>query len=59
MIKCKVCGEEINYEVKFCPQCGAAIEPKNVKQYSNKEKNNTPPNIHGTQKNQKVKNSFI
>ncbi|MCX6174017.1 MAG: tetratricopeptide repeat protein [Ignavibacteriales bacterium] len=57
MIKCKVCGEEINYEVKFCPQCGVAVKSKNDKQHLNKEENNILSKFSKTKKNiQKEKN---
>lgn len=57
MIKCKVCGEEINYEVKFCPQCGAAVKSKDDKQHLKKEENNLLLSTTGTKKiNQKEKN---
>ncbi len=57
MIKCKVCGEEIKYEVKFCPQCGAAIKSKDDKQHLKKEENSSISNSSRTKKNnQKEKN---
>ncbi|MEK6552759.1 MAG: tetratricopeptide repeat protein [Bacteroidota bacterium] len=51
MIICKVCGEQINYEVKFCPECGAALKSKDDKQHLNKEENNSLSNSSETKKN--------
>ena len=57
MIICKVCGEQINYEVKFCPECGAALKSKDDKQHLNKEENNSLSNFSKTKKsNHKEKN---
>jgi len=53
MIKCNVCGEEINNEAKFCPQCGAAVKSKDDKQHLKKEGNNSLSNFTGTKKNKK------
>ena len=60
MIKCKVCGEEINYEVKFCPQCGAVIKSKDDEQHLNKEKNSIFSKFSKTKKNNlKEKNKKV
>lgn len=60
MIICKVCSEEINYEVKFCPHCGAAVKSMDDKQHLDKKENDSLSNSSETKKNnQKGKNKKV
>ena len=60
MIKCEVCGKEINYEAKFCPHCGAVIKSTNDEHHLSKEGNGIFSKFSKTKKNNsKEKNKKV